>query len=107
MDRLTGMTTFVAVIETLLDDFMKATTWSKRAAWSAEKGRSHEWGDYPIHAFGWIALLVSTADAAPAYFTKYSSLSMTRNADGILTVTMTNGGKPICFNARDHEMFVD
>jgi hypothetical protein len=36
------MTTFVAVIQTPLDDFMKATTWSKRAAWSAKKGRSHE-----------------------------------------------------------------
>lgn len=57
--------------------------------------------------FGLIAILGATASASPAYFTKYSSLSMTRDADGVLTVTMTNGGKPIRFNAHDHETFVD
>jgi enoyl-CoA hydratase/carnithine racemase len=57
--------------------------------------------------FAWLALLTATGHASPAYFAKYSSLSMARDADGVLTVTMTNAGKPIRFNAHDHETFVD
>ncbi len=56
---------------------------------------------------GLVTFLAAAANANPAYFTKYSSLSMTRDADGVLTVTMTNGGKPLRFTAHDHETFVD
>lgn len=43
----------------------------------------------------------------PAYFTKYNSLQMTRDARGVLLVEMHTNGGPLKFNAQDHDQFVD
>ena len=43
----------------------------------------------------------------PAYFHTVPSLSMARDAAGVLTVTFNTNGGAYTFNARDHEAFVD
>jgi enoyl-CoA hydratase/carnithine racemase len=45
--------------------------------------------------------------ADPAYFNKYESMRMSRNAAGVLLVEMHTQGGPIKFSARDHDQFVD
>jgi enoyl-CoA hydratase/carnithine racemase len=53
-------------------------------------------------------LATSAAHAAdPAYFSKYESLQMTRDAGGVLLVEMNTKGGPLKFSAKDHEQFVD
>ena len=43
----------------------------------------------------------------PAYFHAVPSLKMTRDAQGVLTVTFNTNGGAYTFNAHDHEAFVD
>jgi enoyl-CoA hydratase/carnithine racemase len=43
----------------------------------------------------------------PVYFTAFPSLKMTRDADGVLTVTFHTNGGPLTFTARDHTDFVE
>ena len=41
------------------------------------------------------------------YFTAYNSLKLTRDADGVLTVTFHSNDGPFTFTAQDHTEFVD
>ena len=41
------------------------------------------------------------------YFTAYNSLKLTRDADGVLTVTFHSNDGPFTFIAQDHTEFVD
>jgi enoyl-CoA hydratase/carnithine racemase len=43
----------------------------------------------------------------PDYFTAYTSLKMTRDAQGVLVVEFHTKGGPLTFTARDHTDFVD
>ena len=43
----------------------------------------------------------------PGYFTAYSSLRMTRDAQGVLVVEFHSRGGPLIFTARDHTDFCD
>lgn len=43
----------------------------------------------------------------PDYFTRYHSLNMTRDAQGVLVVEFHHRGGPLTFTARDHTEFVD
>jgi enoyl-CoA hydratase/carnithine racemase len=45
--------------------------------------------------------------AQPAYFTAYSGLTLTRDADGVLVVAINRNGAPLTFTARDHTQFTD
>ncbi len=58
------------------------------------------------------AMLVATVASAglaadPDYFSKYESMRMTRDANGVLLLEMNTKGGPLKFSARDHEQFVD
>src|SRR6266478_3023607 len=44
--------------------------------------------------------------AEPAYFTKYTSMEMSRN-NGVLLVEMTSNGGPLRFSAKEHESYPD
>jgi len=44
--------------------------------------------------------------AEPAYFTKYTSMKMSRN-NGVLLVEMTSNGGPLRFSAKEHESYPD
>lgn len=58
-----------------------------------------------------IVFAVGTVSASyasdPAYFTKYESLKITRDANGVLVAEMNTKGGPFKFTAREHEAFVD
>ncbi|MDQ3261210.1 MAG: enoyl-CoA hydratase/isomerase family protein, partial [Pseudomonadota bacterium] len=45
--------------------------------------------------------------ADPPYFSKYDSIHMTRDANGVLLMEMHTKGGPLKFSAHDHEQFVD
>lgn len=67
-----------------------------------------------LHAFVfavclWLAapLAVAAQQVAPAYFTKYEHLKMTRTDDGILEIRFHTNGGPITFTGRDHREFVE
>lgn len=46
-------------------------------------------------------------DAHPTYFSRFSHLRMSRDAQGVLLVEMHTDGGPIRFDAKDHDEFVD
>jgi len=50
---------------------------------------------------------LAQAAPEPAYFRAVPSLKMTRDPQGVLTVTFNTNGGAYTFNARDHEAFVD
>ena len=45
--------------------------------------------------------------ARPGYFTATKSLTMQRDADGILTVSFQKNGQPLTFTAQDHSDLVE
>ncbi len=54
------------------------------------------------------AATFSYADSTmPPYFTKYDSVSMTRDAGGVLIVSWTTAGGPMTFGNRDHQELAD
>jgi enoyl-CoA hydratase/carnithine racemase len=54
-----------------------------------------------------VAATGSVYAADPAYFSKYEDLRMTRDARGVLVISMNSKGGAVTFNARNHEQFVD
>lgn len=53
------------------------------------------------------ATALATAKATPAYFNRYDGLTLTRDADGVLTVSINRKGAPLVFTATDHTQFTD
>ncbi len=43
----------------------------------------------------------------PAYFLRYRSVKLTRDAQGVLVVEFHSNGRPLTFTAQDHTEFVD
>jgi enoyl-CoA hydratase/carnithine racemase len=53
------------------------------------------------------SFMAQAQTAAPAYFTEFDHLNLSRTANGILEVRFTTNGGPIVFTGKDHHDFVE